>query len=162
MAGVCRIQEAKYVKYNGSHLTEHYYHFAWCCKVNNKINPPRLEIKKNKPCPHSFKCLNCKGKHQADSYDCSFWKHRFNKKWHAKEYTKIQDNWRNLTCSAVNGSAIWFWRTWRYSCKMFERINSLSTPFLKSIKASLSYSSKNHCGLHSEPFPAQWIAKAYL
>ena len=86
---VCHIQEAKCVKYNGPHLTEHHCHFAWYCKANNKINPPRPETKKGKPCPYSFKCLNCKGEHQADSYDCPFWKHHFNKKWHAKEYAKI-------------------------------------------------------------------------
>jgi len=38
-AGVCYIQGAKYVKYNGPHLTEHHCHFAWCCKANDKINP---------------------------------------------------------------------------------------------------------------------------
>jgi len=105
-AGVCCIQGAKYIKCNGPHLTEHYHHFAWCCKANNKINSPRLEIKKSKPCPHSFKCLNCKGKYQANLYDCPFWKHYFNKEWHAKEYTKIWDNQRNSTYSAVNGSVI--------------------------------------------------------
>jgi len=161
MVGVCYIQGAKYVKCNSPYLTKHH-HFAWCCKANNKINPPRLEIKKDKPCPHSFKYLNCRGEHQADLYDCPFWKHCFNKKWHTKEYTKIQNNWRNLTHSAVNRFTIWFWRTWRYSHKMFERITSSLTLFLKSIKALILYSSKNHCRLHSELFPAQQIVKAYL
>ena len=91
-AGVCCIQGAKCVRYNGPHLSEHYCHFAWCCKANDKINPPRLETKKDEICPHSFKCLNCKGKYQANSNDCSFWKHRVNKEWHTKEYTKIWDN----------------------------------------------------------------------
>ena len=80
MAGVFCIQESKYIRCNGPHLTEYYHHFAWCCKANNKINLPRLETKKGKPCSHSFKYLNCKGKHQANSYDCPFWKHWFNKK----------------------------------------------------------------------------------
>ena len=62
-AGVCCIQGAKYIRCNGPHLSEHHCYFAWCCKANDKINPPRLETKKGKPCPHSFKCLNCKGKH---------------------------------------------------------------------------------------------------
>ena len=106
MVGVCCIQEAKYVRYNGPHLSEHHCHFAWCCKANDKINSPRLETKKGKPCPHSFKCLNCKGKHQADSNDCPFWKHHFNKEWHVKEYVKIQDNRRNSTHSAMNGITI--------------------------------------------------------
>ena len=46
----------------------------------NKINPPRLETKKGIPYPHFFKCLNWKGEHQANSTNCLFWKHRFNKK----------------------------------------------------------------------------------
>ena len=79
MTGVCCIQGAKYVRYNGSYLSEHYRYFAWCCKANDKINSPRLEIKKGKLCSHSFKCLNCKGKHQANSNDCPFWKYYFNK-----------------------------------------------------------------------------------
>jgi len=72
MAGVYHIQEAKCVKCNGPHLIEHHRHFAWYCKANEKTNPPRLEIKKGKPCSHLFKCLNCKGKYQADLYECSF------------------------------------------------------------------------------------------
>ena len=80
IAGVCHIQGSKYAKCNGPHLTEHHRDFAWCCKANNKINPPKLETKKSKLCPHLFKCLNCKGSHLANSNDCLFWKHRFNKK----------------------------------------------------------------------------------
>ena len=83
-ASVCCIQGAKCVKCNGPHLTAHHCYFVWYCKANNKINPPRLETKKGKPCPHTFKCLNCKGDHQADSIECLFWKHHFNKKWYYK------------------------------------------------------------------------------
>jgi len=92
MTGVCHIQEAKCIRYNGLHLSEYHYHFAWCCKANDKTNPLRLEIKKGKPCPYSFKCLNCKGNYQADSNECLFWKHQFNKEWYSKEYAKIWDN----------------------------------------------------------------------
>ena len=63
----CRIQDSKCVKCNGPHKSEHHHEFGWCCKVNNKINPPRLETKKGEPCPHSFKCSNCRVDHQADS-----------------------------------------------------------------------------------------------
>ena len=45
---------------------------------------------------------------------------------------------------------------------MFERITFLLTLFLKSIKASTSYSSKNYRGQYSEPFLAQQILKASL
>jgi len=79
IAGVCHIQGAKCVRCNSPHLSEHHHHFAGCCKANNKINPLRLETKKGKPYPHSFKCLNCKGEYQANSNDCPFWKHCFNK-----------------------------------------------------------------------------------
>ena len=106
MAGVCRIQGAKCVKCNGPHLTKHYCYFAWYYKASKKTNLPRLKTKKSKPCPHSFKCLNCKDEHQANSYECPFWKHCFNKKWHSKEYMKIWDNRKNSTCSAMNSSSI--------------------------------------------------------
>ena len=79
MMGAYRIQETKCVKCNRPHLTSYHHHFAWCCKANNKINPPKLETKKGELCSHTFKCLNCKGNHQADSNECPFWKHYFNK-----------------------------------------------------------------------------------
>ena len=75
MAGVCYTQRAKYVKCNGPNQTIHYCYFAWCYKANNKINLLRLETKKDEPCSYSFKCLNCKGDHQANSTNCPFWKH---------------------------------------------------------------------------------------
>ena len=68
----CRIQGAKYVKYNSLHKSEHHREFGWCCKANAKLNPPRLETKKGEPCPHSFKCSNCCRDHQADSNLCPF------------------------------------------------------------------------------------------
>ena len=100
--GIYHIQGAKYVKYNGPHLTAHHHHFAWCCKANDKTNPPRLETKKGEFYSHTFKCLNCKGDHQADSNEYSFWKHHFNKEWHTKEYSKLWETRKNLTCSVVN------------------------------------------------------------
>ena len=88
----CRIQGAKCVKCNGPHKSEHYREFSWCCKANSKTNPPRLETKKGEPCPHEFKCSNCKGDHQADSNHCPFWRHRFNREWHVKKYAEIREN----------------------------------------------------------------------
>ena len=78
-AGVCQIQDSKCAKCNKPHLTDNHYDFAWCCKANDKLNPPRLKTKKSEPCPHLFKCLNCKGSHVANSIECPFWKHHFNK-----------------------------------------------------------------------------------
>ena len=105
-AGVCCIQGARCLKCNGLHLTDHHHHFAWCCKANDKINPPRLKTKKGDLCPHLFKCINCKGIHQADSNNCPFWKHCFNKKWFTKEYAKIQGTRKNLICSSVDSNEL--------------------------------------------------------
>ncbi len=44
--GVCCIQGAKYLKCNGPHLTDHHQHFAWYCKANDKVNPPRPKTNK--------------------------------------------------------------------------------------------------------------------
>ena len=56
---LCRIQGLKCVKCNGPHKSENHHEFRWYCKANDKINPPRLETKKEELCPHSFKCSNC-------------------------------------------------------------------------------------------------------
>ena len=92
---VCWSHGTKCQKCNGPHKVKHHRDLAWCCKANFKTNPSRLKTAKGEPCPYQFKCINCKGVHQADSYDCPFWKHRFNHKWHAKksqELRKIRDN----------------------------------------------------------------------
>ena len=98
----CRIQGARCMKCNGPHKSEHHREFGWCCKANDKTNPPRLETKKGEPCPHSFKCSNCKGDHQADSVHCPFWRHQFNREWHVKKYTEICENRSKSLCSSVN------------------------------------------------------------
>ena len=100
----CHIQGSKCVKCNGPHKSEHHREFGWCCKANSKINPPRLETKKGDPCPHSFKCSNCKGDHQADSTSCPFWRHRFHREWHIKKYAEIRDNRSNSIRSKASGS----------------------------------------------------------
>ena len=98
----CKIQGAKCIKCNGPHKSEHHREFSWCCKANPKINPPRLKTKKDMPCPHSFKCLNCHGNHQADSNLCPFWRHRFNREWHQKKYAEIRVNRSKSFHSEVN------------------------------------------------------------
>jgi len=70
--GACRIQGARYTKCSSPHQSIHHQKFAWCYKTNKKTNPPRLEMKKEKLYPHSFKYLNCKGNYQADLKDCPF------------------------------------------------------------------------------------------
>ena len=68
----CHFQGLRCIKHNRLHKSEHHHHFGWCCKANFKTNPLRLETKQGKPCPHTFKCINCKGDHQANSNTCSF------------------------------------------------------------------------------------------
>ena len=138
MAEVCHIQGLKCTKCNGLHLTDNHCDFAWCFKANDKLNPPRLETKKDKPCLHSFKCINCKGSHVADSVECPFWKHHFNKEWHSKEYAKLR------------------------KARRTSRITSLSISFLKLIKTLTSYSSKSHHEQLSEMFLALQMLKAPL
>ena len=100
--GICCIQESKCAKCNGPHLTDNHCDFAWYYKANSKSTPPRIETKKGEPCPHMFKCLNCKGSYVTDSVECPFWKHCFNKEWHSKEYSKLREARRTLICSGVN------------------------------------------------------------
>ena len=88
----CRIQDSKCIRHNGPHKSENHREFRWYCKLNNEINPPRLETKKGKPCPHIFKCLNCCRDHQANSNVCSFWCHHFNREWQMKKYSEIYEN----------------------------------------------------------------------
>ena len=109
--GVCKIQDVKYIKCNGLHQSIHHQQFAWCCKANKKTNSLRLKTKKGKPCLHLFKCSNYKGNHQANSNECSFWHHRFNRKWHSKKYVKIQENQKQLICSSVNSVEVWLLKT---------------------------------------------------
>ena len=75
----CKIQGSKCVKCGGPHESKNHCEFGWCCKANGKLNPLQLETKKGELCSHSFKCSNCRGDHQADSVQCPFWKHCFNR-----------------------------------------------------------------------------------
>ena len=104
----CCIQGSKYVKYNSPHRTENHCQFGWCCKMNEKTNLSHLETKKAKSCPYSFKCFNYRGDYQANSNLCPFWKHRFYRKWHIKEYNKICENRSNSIHSTVNDTIQWF------------------------------------------------------
>ena len=52
---MCYVYEFKYVKCHSPHKAEYHMEMAWYCKVNFKINSPRLETKKDKSCLHSFK-----------------------------------------------------------------------------------------------------------
>jgi len=101
----CRVQGSKCIKCNGLHKSEHHWEFGWCCKMNAKTNPPRLETKKEEPCLHTFKCSNCRGDHQADSNQCPFWRHRFNREWHQRKYAEIRENRSKSIRSEGNSGA---------------------------------------------------------
>ena len=126
---LCRVQGSKCIKCNGPHKSEHHREFGWCCKVNTKINLPRSETKKGELCPHSFKCLNYQGDHQADSNLCPFWRYKFNREWHHKKYAEICENRSNSIHSAGNGPAQqWLWKISKFFRKTFVRTLSSSTP----------------------------------
>jgi len=123
LAGVCKIQGTKYIKYNSSYQTIHYREYVWYCKANKKTNPTRLETKKSKPCLYLFKYSNCKRDHQVDLTKCPFWKHCFNKEWHLKKYMKMQEIFKESICSVMNGKKIWFTKTLNYFYRMFRKIH---------------------------------------
>ena len=76
---LCRASRSKYIKYNRPHKTKYHQQFSWCYKTNFETNPLRLKTKQDKSCLHIFKYINCKGKHQADSNICPFWRYCFNR-----------------------------------------------------------------------------------
>ena len=76
------IQGSKCIKCNGPHKSKNHHEFGWHCKANEKTNPLWLETKKGDPYPYLSKCSNCRGNHQADSNQCPFWRHQFNREWH--------------------------------------------------------------------------------
>jgi len=63
----CRAHSSKCQKCGGPHKLKYHRDMVWCCKANDKTNPPHLETAKGLLCPHLFKCVNCKGDHMADN-----------------------------------------------------------------------------------------------
>ena len=74
---------SRYAKYYRAHTTKHHREKAWCCMDNKKAN--HMATKEDELCPHTFKCMNCKGNHQADSYSCPYWHNHFNREWHGRK-----------------------------------------------------------------------------
>jgi len=55
-------------------------------KKENKIKLLMSKASHNsEPCSDIFKCMNCKGDHQVDSYSCSCWHNHFNRDWHVSQ-----------------------------------------------------------------------------
>ena len=98
---------AKCQKYGGPHKLEHHRDLAWCCKGNDKTNPPQLETKKGELCLYSFKCISCKKDHLADDAKCPFWKHWFNREWHTKKAQELRETQANSIRSSISGHRLW-------------------------------------------------------
>ena len=69
---------------------ENHRSMAWCCKANPKSNSPREATAADASCPHTFKCLNCKGEYSADDIKCPFWRHCFDKQWHSNKAAELR------------------------------------------------------------------------
>ena len=100
----CKAHSSKCQKCGGSHKIENHRDFAWCCKANFKLNPPCLETKQGEPCPHTFKCVNCKGDHMADNTKCPFWRYCFNREWHSKKVQEAREIRANSIHLAADGT----------------------------------------------------------
>ena len=83
----CHSHISRCAKCYGAHTTKHHREKAWCCMENKKAN--HLATKEGEPCPHVFKCMNCKGSHQADSYSCPYWRNHFNREWHGRKQQEL-------------------------------------------------------------------------
>ena len=71
----------------GAHSTEHYREKMWYCIENKKLN--YVTTKVSESCPYIFKCINCKGDHQANSYSCPYWHNHFNRGWYDIKLQKL-------------------------------------------------------------------------
>ena len=104
---MCHANGSKCIKCNSPYKVKHHRDIVWCCKTNFKTNLPRLKTKKEEPCLHSFKCINCKGEHQADRNMYLFWRHKFNKKWYAKKYQELCENRSKSILSSECYGMLW-------------------------------------------------------
>ena len=83
----CHSHISRCAKCYGAHITEHHTEKAQCCIENKKLNCSAT--KEGELCPHAFKCMNCKGDHQADSYSCPYWRNHFNREWHGRKQQEL-------------------------------------------------------------------------
>ena len=83
----CHSHISRCAKCYGAHDTKYHREKAWCCMENKKVN--RAAINVGESCPYVFKCVNCKGDHQADNYSCPYWHNRFNKEWHGRKQQEL-------------------------------------------------------------------------
>lgn len=78
---VCRSKGIFCSLCRGPHRTEAHRDFGRCCCGDPKATPPSAPTPDRVPCPHPPHCNNCGKSHAADSRDCQFWCHRFDRSW---------------------------------------------------------------------------------
>ncbi|KXN83549.1 hypothetical protein AN958_01241, partial [Leucoagaricus sp. SymC.cos] len=69
------------------HYCNTHHVFTSCCKGNACQGVPPTPT--GQPCPHPPCCLNCHQAHTADSRQCPFWHHWFNKDWIHHKYQEV-------------------------------------------------------------------------
>ncbi|KXN84048.1 hypothetical protein AN958_00498, partial [Leucoagaricus sp. SymC.cos] len=69
------------------HYHDTHHAFAGCCKGNAHHGVPPTPA--GQPCPHPPRCLNCHQAHTANSRQCPFWHHWFNKDWIRHKYQEV-------------------------------------------------------------------------
>ena len=97
-----------------------------------------METKQGKPCLYTFKCLNCKDNHQANSNNCPFWIHCFNKEWYAKKYQELWEIRKQSIHSTVSSVKTWL-------SKISSYFHTRTTLVIYSV--NLSFLSKEEEGL---------------
>ena len=83
----CHSHVSRCTKCYGAHSTKHHREKVWCCTKNKKLNCVATKV--SEPCPHIFKCMNCKEDYQANSYSCPYWHNHFNRSWHDRKSQKL-------------------------------------------------------------------------
>src|SRR6185369_17031169 len=73
---------------DGPHMEHNHRRYAACCQSKPKANPPTKGTPEGEPCPHTARCVNCRGNHPSNSVKCLFWIHRFHPEWHQRRYAK--------------------------------------------------------------------------
>ena len=115
----CCSHISRCAKCYGAHITKHHREKAWCCMENKKANC--LATKKGELCLHVFKCINCKGNHQADSYSCPYWRNCFNHEWYGRKQQELfqkQSTVMQQFCQSILVSFSFFSFSFSFSCSL--------------------------------------------
>ena len=69
---ICYTQGTKCQKCSRLHRVKNHRSMAWCYKADLKSNSSKETTTDGVPCPYTFKCINCKGKHSTNNTKYSF------------------------------------------------------------------------------------------